>query len=143
MKEKIEEIRKSAQETIEKIVDLQELQELKVKLLGKKSELSGLLKGLGSVDPEERPKVGAWVNEARKEIEEKINEAEKFFKEKAMAAKLEKEKIDITAPSTKIIRGSKHPINRTIEQIQDLFVSMGYDVIDGPELETDEFCFER
>ena len=73
MKEKIEEIRKSAQETIEKIVDLQELQELKVKLLGKKSELSGLLKGLGSVDTEERPKVGAWVNEARKEIEEKIN----------------------------------------------------------------------
>ena len=143
MKEKIEEIRNSAKETIEKIVDLEELQELKVKLLGKKSELSGLLKGLGSVDPEERPKVGAWVNEARKEIEEKISEAEKFFKEKAMAAKLEKEKIDITAPSTKTIRGSKHPINRVIEEIQDIFVSMGYDVVDGPELETDEFCFER
>ena len=143
MKEKIEEIRNSAKETIEKIVDLAELQELKVKLLGKKSELSSLLKGLGSVDPEERPKVGAWVNEARKEIEEKINEAEKIFKEKAMAAKLEKEKIDITAPSTKTIRGSKHPINRVIEEIQDIFVSMGYDVVDGPELETDEFCFER
>ena len=143
MKEKIEEIRKSANEAIEKIADLQELQELKVRLLGKKSELSGLLKGLGAVAPEERPKVGAWVNEARTEIEERINEAEKIFKEKAMAAKLEKEKIDITAPSTKIIRGSKHPINRVIEEIQDIFVSMGYDVVDGPELETDEFCFER
>ena len=143
MKEKIEEIRKSAEETIEKIVDLQELQELKVKLLGKKSELSSLLKGLGAVAQEERPKVGAWVNEARKEIEEKISAAEKIFKEKAMAAKLESEKIDITAPSTKIIRGSKHPINRVIEEIQDIFVSMGYDVVDGPELETDEFCFER
>ena len=143
MKEKIEEIRKSANEAIEKIADLQELQELKVRLLGKKSELSGLLKGLGAVSPEERPKVGAWVNEARTEIEERINEAEKIFKEKAMAAKLEKEKIDITAPSTKIIRGSKHPINRVIEEIQDIFVSMGYDVVDGPELETDEFCFER
>ncbi|MBR3614254.1 MAG: phenylalanine--tRNA ligase subunit alpha [Clostridia bacterium] len=143
MKEKIEEIRKSANEAIEKIANLQELQELKVRLLGKKSELSGLLKGLGAVAPEERPKVGSWVNEARTEIEEKINEAEKIFKEKAMAAKLEKEKIDITAPSTKIIRGSKHPINRVIEEIQDIFVSMGYDVVDGPELETDEFCFER
>ena len=143
MKEKIEAIRKSAEETIEKIADLQELQELKVKLLGKKSELSSLLKGLGAVAQEERPKVGAWVNEARKEIEEKISAAEKIFKEKAMAAKLESEKIDITAPSTKIIRGSKHPINRVIEEIQDIFVSMGYDVVDGPELETDEFCFER
>ncbi len=143
MKEKIEAIRKSAEETIEKIADLQELQELKVKLLGKKSELSSLLKGLGAVAQEERPKVGAWVNEARKEIEERISNAEKFFKEKAMAAKLESEKIDITAPSTKVIRGSKHPINRVIEEIQDIFVSMGYDVVDGPELETDEFCFER
>jgi phenylalanyl-tRNA synthetase alpha chain len=60
-----------------------------------------------------------------------------------MAAKLKSEKIDITAPSTKVIRGSKHPINRVIEEIQDIFVSMGYDVVDGPELETDEFCFER
>ena len=143
MKEKIEEIRNAAKNMVEEIVDLQELQELKVKLLGKKSELSNLLKGLGNLAQEERPKVGAWVNEARKEIEEKIGEAEKYLREKAMAQKLESEKIDITAPSTKITRGSKHPINRVIEEIQDIFVSMGYDVVDGPELETDEFCFER
>ena len=143
MKEKIEEIRNAAKNMIEDIKDLQELQELKVKLLGKKSELSSLLKGLGTIAQEERPKVGAWVNEARKEIEEKIEESEKYLKDLAMAQKLEKEKIDITAPSTKITRGSKHPINRVIEEIQDIFVSMGYDVVDGPELETDEFCFER
>ena len=143
MKEKIEEIRNAAKNMIEDIKDLQELQELKVKLLGKKSELSTLLKGLGTIAQEERPKVGAWVNEARKEIEEKIAESEKYLKDLAMAQKLEKEKIDITAPSTKITRGSKHPINRVIEEIQDIFVSMGYDVVDGPELETDEFCFER
>ena len=143
MKEKIEEIRNAAKNMVDEIVDLQELQELKVKLLGKKSELSNLLKGLGALAQEERPKVGAWVNEARKEIEEKIGEAEKVLKEKVMAKKLESEKIDITAPSTKITRGSKHPINRVIEEIQDIFVSMGYDVVDGPELETDEFCFER
>ena len=143
MKEKIEEIQKMAKESIEKIQDLQELQDLKVKLLGKKSELSLLLKGLGALAAEERPKVGGMVNEVRKEIEEKISDAEKYFKEKAISQKLEKEKIDITLPSVKIKRGSKHPINRVIEEIQDLFVSLGYDVVDGPELETDEFCFER
>ena len=143
MKEKIEEIRKVAKEKIEEIQNLQELQDLKVKLLGKKSELSNLLKGLGTLSQEERPKVGSLVNEARNEIEQKIQSAEAILKEKAMAQKLEKEKIDITAPSTKITRGSKHPINRVIEEIQDIFVSMGYDVVEGPELETDEFCFER
>ncbi len=143
MKERIEQIVNSAKERINKIEDLQELQELKVRLLGKKSELSDLLKGLGTVAKEERPKIGSLVNEARQELEEKIGTAEKKLKEKVMNQKLEKEKIDITAPSTKITRGSKHPINRVIEEIQDIFVSMGYDVVDGPELETDEFCFER
>ena len=143
MKEKIENLKKEAKESIEKLQNMQELQDLKVKYLGKKSELTAMLKGLGSLSAEERPKVGSLVNEVRQEIEKKLNEAEKVLKEKAMEQKLNKEKIDITAPSTKIKRGSKHPINRVIEDIQDLFVSMGYDVVVDPELETDEFCFER
>ena len=143
MNEKIENLKKEAKESIEKLQNMQELQDLKVKYLGKKSELTAMLKGLGSLSAEERPKVGSLVNEVRQEIEKKLNEAEKVLKEKAMEQKLNKEKIDITAPSTKIKRGSKHPINRVIEDIQDLFVSMGYDVVVGPELETDEFCFER
>ena len=143
MKEKIENLKKEAKESIEKLQNMQELQDLKVKYLGKKSELTAMLKGLGSLSAEERPKVGSLVNEVRQEIEKKLNEAEKVLKEKAMEQKLNKEKIDITAPSTKIKRGSKHPINRVIEDIQDLFVSMGYDVVVAPELETDEFCFER
>ena len=143
MKEKIAEIVKSANLELENVSDLKELTDLKVKYLGKKCELTALLKGLGALSPEERPIAGAMVNEARNDIEEKINNTEKVLKEKAMAQKLEAEKIDITAPSSKIIRGSKHPINRVIEEIQDIFVSMGYDVIDGPEIETYEFCFER
>ena len=143
MKEKIENLRKEAKEKISEIKNMQELQDLKVKYLGKKSELSSMLKGLGTLSAEERPKVGSLVNDVRREIEEKLTEVEKHFKEKAISQKLEKERIDITAPSTKIKRGSKHPINRIIEDIQDLFVSMGYDVVPGPELETDEFCFER
>ena len=143
MKEKIEEIKNNAKESIKNIQNLQELQELKVKLLGKKSELSTMLKGLGNLAAEERPKVGSFVNQVRNEIEESLEVAESELKKKALEQKLEKEKIDITMPSTKIKRGSKHPINRIIEEIQDLFVSMGYDVVEGPELETDEFCFER
>ena len=143
MQEKIEEIKKSAEERIQEIKNSQELQELKVKFLGKKSELSGLLKGLGNLTAEERPKVGALVNKARTEIEEKIAIAEEAIRENMLAEQIENETIDITLPGTKIKRGSKHPVNRVIEEIEDLFVSMGYDVVAGPELETDEFCFER
>ena len=143
IQESIEKVKKEAKENIEKVKNLQELQDLKSKLLGKKSELSSLLKGLGALSVEERPKVGSIVNDARKNIEEKLNQIEQDLKDKAITQKLESEKIDVTSSSTKIIRGSKHPINRVIEEIQDLFVSMGYDVVEGPELETDEFCFER
>ena len=143
MESKIEELKKLAEEKIKNIQNSQELQDLKVQLLGKKSEISNLLKGLGALSPEERPKVGALVNKARTEIEEKIEKAEKKIKEKMLEEKIQKETIDITLPGTKIQRGSKHPVNRVIEEIEDLFVSMGYDVISGPELETDEYCFER
>ena len=143
MKEEIDEIRKQAREKIENIQNMQELQDLKVKLLGKKSELSTMLKGLGALTAEERPKVGSLVNEVRTEIETRLSEAEKVLKEKTLNQKLKNEKIDITLPGTKTTRGSKHPINRVIEEIEDLFVSMGYDVVEGPELETDEYCFER
>ena len=143
MREKIEQIQKEAEEKISQIKNMQELQDLKVKFLGKKSELSNLLKTLGTISPEERPKVGSFVNEARTKIENRIQEAEEKIKAIVLSEKLEKETIDITLPATKIKRGSKHPLNRVIEEIEDLFVSMGYDVVEGPELETDEYCFER
>ncbi len=143
MKEKLETIKKQAKERIEEIKDLQALNELKVKILGKKGELTEILRGMKDLSPEERPIIGSLVNTVRDEIEGTIKNAEELLKQKELEEKLNKEKIDITLPSSKIKRGSKHPINRTIEQIQDLFVSMGYDVVDGPELETDEFCFER
>ena len=143
MKEKLETIKKQAKERIEEIKDLQALNELKVKILGKKGELTEILRGMKDLSPEERPIIGSLVNTVRDEIEGTIKSAEELLKQKELEEKLNKEKIDITLPSSKITRGSNHPINRTIEQIQDLFVSMGYDVVDGPELETDEFCFER
>lgn len=98
---------------------------------------------MGTLSPEERPKLGSIVNVAKNELTAVIDEKEEKLKKEELAKKLESEKIDVTLPSSKIIRGSKHPLNRVIEEIEDLFVSMGYDVVSGPELETDEYCFER
>ena len=142
MKEKLQKIADEAIEYLKSVTDTQKLNDLKVKYLGKKSELSNVLKDMANLTKEERPVIGALANKVRKEIEKKINEKEKELAEKELAEKLEKEKIDITLPSTKIKTGSKHPVNRVIEEIEDLFVSMGYTVETGPELETDRFCFE-
>lgn len=143
MKEQIQTIKKNAIEQIINVKDAKELNELKVKYLGKKGELTAVLRGMGALSPEERPVVGSLVNIVRDELESKIQEKEEAFKKQEMMEKLEKEKIDITLPANKIKRGSKHPLNRIIEEVEDLFISMGYDVVDGPELETDEYCFER
>ncbi len=143
MKEQIIKISDEAKLSIQNAEDKQSLNDIRVKILGKKGGLTAILRGMANLSPEERPVVGNLVNSVKQELEEIIKQKENEFEEKELQEKLEKEKIDVTLPSTKIKRGSKHPINRTIEEIQDLFVSMGYDVIDGPELETDEFCFER
>ena len=143
MKEKLEEISQKSKERISKITNSQELNELKVKVLGKKGELTEILRGMGQIAAEQRPIIGSMINNVRNEIEELISEKEAEFKKKELQEKLEAEKIDVTLPSTKAKRGSKHPLNRIIEEVEDLFVSMGYDVVSGPELETDEYCFER
>ena len=143
MKEEIENLKKQALEELTNSKSSKELNDLRVKYLGRKGELTGLLRGMGSLSPEERPKMGALVNSAKQEIENEIQEKEKELAEKELQEKLKKEEIDITLPSQKIKRGSKHPLNRVIEEVEDLFVSMGYDVVSGPELETDEYCFER
>ena len=143
MKERLEEISKMTKEKVEQITTLQELKELKAKVLGKKSELTEILRGMGQIAAEQRPVVGELVNKVRTEIEEMIDSKEKEFEEAELKRKVEAEKIDITLPATRIKRGSIHPLNRIIEDVEDLFVSMGYDVVTGPELETDEYCFER
>ena len=143
MKDQIAKIRENALKEIGESKFLQQLQDARVKYLGKKGELTALLKGMKDLPPEERPKFGAVVNKVREDIESQIKEIEENINKKALREKLEKETIDITLPSNKVKRGSKHPITRVIEEIEDIFVSMGYDVVDGPELETDEYCFER
>ncbi len=143
MEEQIKLMQEEAMEELNKVQEAKELNEVRVKFLGKKGKLTAILRGMGALTAEERPKIGNLANQVRDEIEKVIKEKEDKFAEQEMKEKLEKETIDITLPSKKMRRGSKHPINRVIEEIEDIFVSMGYDVVTGPELETDEYCFER
>ena len=143
MKEQINKINAQAKEEILSCKSIQDLTELKIKYLGKKGELTAILKGMKDLSPEERPMIGELVNNVRNELENKIKTKEEEFKEEELNKKLESEKIDISLPSKKQVRGSKHPMNLVIEEVEDLFVSMGYDVVEGPELETDEYCFKK
>ena len=143
MQDQIAKIKEQALEEIKKVQDVKSLNDVRVKYLGKKGRLTQILRGMGALTPEERPVIGSKVNEVRQLLEVSINEKEEIFKQEELEKKLKEETIDITLPGTKIKRGSKHPVSRIIEEIEDLFVSMGYDVVSGPELETDEFCFER
>ena len=143
MKEEILKLKEEAILEISSIQNLQDLNEKRVKILGKKGALTALLRGMAELSKEERPIIGTLVNEAKEEIEKAITEKENILQEKEIQEKLNRERLDITIPSTKIRRGSKHPMNLIIEELEDFFISMGYDVVSGPELETDEYCFER
>ena len=143
MKEKIEEIKQKSIEEIKALTDLKALEDIRIKYLGKKGELTAVLRGMKDIAAEQRPIIGGLVNDAKDTLEKIISEKEEEFKTAELNRKLETEKIDITLPGSKLKRGSIHPLNRVIEDMEDLFVSMGYDVVTGPELETDEFCFKR
>ena len=143
MEEQIKKIAETAIEKIKEAKDSKLLDDIRIKYLGKKGEFTAILRGMKDLAAEQRPVIGGMVNNFKENLEKLIDEKEKEFKEQEMIRKLQEEKIDVTLPASKISRGSKHPLNRVIEEIEDLFVSMGYDVVEGPELETDEYCFER
>ncbi len=142
MKEKIEAIRAAAKAAIEKTASENEIEELRVKYLGKKGELTAMLKQMGSVSPEERPAMGQLVNEAKQKLEALITEKKAEMKQKATEAKLKAETIDITMPPKEVKTGGIHPLNHVVNDMIDIFQSMGFDVVDGPEVETDHYNFE-
>ncbi len=142
MEKKIEELRAAAQAEISGAADLKELDGVRVKFLGKKGELTSLLRGMNQVSAEERPKIGKIVNEARAEIEQLIAEKNTALKAAALQDKLASEKIDVTLPGRKIQRGNLHPLTLTLNRIKEIFIQMGYSVEEGPEVETDYFNFE-
>lgn len=143
MKETLEKIREEALKQIQESDALDRLNEIRVAYLGKKGELTSVLKGMKDVAPEERPKVGQMVNDARSAIEEKLEEAKVALAAKMREEQLKKEVIDVTLPAKKMNVGHGHPNTIALEEVERIFVGMGYEVIEGPEVEYDHYNFER
>ena len=121
---------------------MQDLEQVRVQLLGKKGELTGILKQLGKLSAEERPKMGQLANEVRGQIEAHIQEKTRELQEAALACRLQEETLDITMPAVRQPAGSLHPLSIVLNDMIDIFKSMGFDVVDGPEVETDYYNFE-
>ncbi len=142
MKEKINSILTIAKEKLNSANEMQALEDLRVKYLGKKGELTGLLKQLGSLSAEERPKVGQLVNQAKQELDERIKEKVAEIKEAELQKSLEKEKIDVTMPGKRTNIGYKHPLSQVLDELKEIFMGMGFSVVEGPEVELDYYNFE-
>lgn len=142
MKDKLKKILDEAMAQIDSSDRLDRLNEIKVSFLGKKGELTSVLKAMKDVAPEDRPKVGQLVNEARKTIEERLDEKREIFEKAVLEEKLKSETIDVTLPGKKLAMGHSHPNTITLEEVEDIFVGMGYEVVEGPEVEYDYYNFE-
>jgi len=142
MNEKLTQIQEKAIKSISASVDLAQIETLRIEFLGKKSELSNLMKEMGSLTPEERPIFGAVANEVRTSIETALAAKKNEFEKIALISKMEKEKIDVTIPGNRQKIGKIHPLNKVLNQIKDIFISMGFEIVDGPEIETDYYNFE-
>ncbi len=142
MKNQLEAIKSAALDAVNSASDQKQIEELRVKYLGKKGELTAILKQMGSLSPEERPVMGQLVNEAKAVLEAAIGEKNAVLKEKAIELKLKEEELDITMPAKKGSVGKLHPLNTVLNDMIDIFQSMGFDILDGPEVETDHYNFE-
>ena len=138
----LENIKAEALVAIEAASDIDVLEELRVSYLGKKGALTGLLKNLGQLSAEERPKAGAEINAVKQQLNEQLNARKGSLQGAALAAQLAEEAIDVTLPGRRAERGSLHPITRTIQRMETFFSSMGFEVVEGPEIEDDYHNFE-
>ena len=143
MKDEIIKIQENSRNEIADCEDLKNLSDLKVKYLGKKGELTVVLRGMGKLSPEERPVIGSLVNQVRDELEELFDKKEKELKKEELERRLETENIDVTEPSKKINLGSLHPITQIIGEVEEIFLGMGYEIADGPEVEKAIYNFDK
>ena len=143
MKQQLEEIKLRALEALDAAETPAALEELRVKLLGKKGELTAVLKMMGKLSPEERPVMGQMANAVRAEIEAKLEERKAEINAAVLEAKLAAESIDVTIPGETVELGHQHPMNMVLQEIKDIFVGMGYTVVDGPEVELASYNFTR
>ena len=141
-REQLEQIRAEAAASIESAASLQELDAVRVKYLGKKGELTAVLKTMGKLSPEERPKVGQMANEVRELITADLEKRNELLKAAQQEMKLKAETIDVTLPGTKVEIGHKHPLSIVLDEVKEIFLGMGFEVVGGPEVEWDYYNFE-
>ena len=142
MKEKVENLKKEALEKISKASNLKELNDLRVEYLGKKGPISELTTHMKELTPEEKKDFGKLLNGLKQDVTNAIDTKIKEYQEAELNEKLSKEKIDVTLPATKITIGAPNILEKIIEDVEEVFMSMGYDVVDGPEVEEDKYNFE-
>ena len=142
MKDKLKNIMENALDQIASSEQLDQLGEIRVAFLGKKGELTSVLKSMKEVAPEDRPKVGQMVNESRANIESKLEEKKATFENALLEEKLKSETIDVTLPGKQLQKGHRHPNTITLEEVENIFIGMGYEVVEGPEVEYDYYNFE-
>lgn len=142
MKEQLHELKEQVVLKINESTTVKELNDVRVAYLGKKGPITDLLKGMGKLPAEERPKMGALVNEIRESVTSILEERKEILEQQAIQEQLEKESIDVTLPGRPVELGNHHPLTRVVEEIEDFFISMGYEIAEGPEVEKDYYNFE-
>lgn len=142
MKDRLQQLRIEALEQLNQIKNVHHLQDLRVKFLGKKGKLTEILRSMGNLSPEERPLIGQIANEIRTVIEKLVEDKQCAFQRQEIERRLQEEVIDVTLPGRTLKMGAIHPLQQVIEQIENIFMNMGYSVVDGPEVEQDYYNFE-
>lgn len=142
MKEALQQILKNASSALDEVGSMPQIEELRVKYLGKKGELTAILKQMGSLSAQERPAIGQLANEVRDAIENAIKERARAVSAQALEKQLETERIDVTMDGKKRLIGKKHPLNLVLDEIKDIFFGMGFSIATGPEVELDYYNFE-
>ena len=142
MKEQLKSIEIRAKEELEKISDPKLLEDFRVKFLGKKGEITGILKQMGKLSAEERPIIGQLANSVRADIENAIAQRQAEIKSALASKRLASETIDVTLPGKEQKIGKPHPLNAVLKEVEEVFLGMGFDIVEGPEVETDHYCFE-
>ncbi|WP_096189657.1 phenylalanine--tRNA ligase subunit alpha [Evansella halocellulosilytica] len=142
MLDRLQQLRDEALQKVEASQTVNDLKELKVAYLGKKGPITEVLKGMGKLSKEERPVVGQKANEVRGDVQSAIESKEQKLEEAALTERLKAESIDVTLPARPVNKGSRHPLTSVVETIEDIFIGMGFNVAEGPEVETDYYNFE-
>lgn len=143
LREKLEELRQQGLNEIANSDDLKNVNDIRVKLLGKKGPITNVLRGMRDLSAEERPKVGKFANEVRDELQQALEDKKSSLEQALMNARLQSESIDVTLPGTPVAQGQPHVIQQIIDQLVDLFIGMGYEVAVGDEVEQEEYNFEK